>query len=70
MKTLKTDISITQHLAPLVPPDRIIVSESGLKTFEDIQAVQKVGAGAVLVGESLLSQKNAGTAARNLLGIK
>ncbi|MCT6841561.1 MAG: indole-3-glycerol phosphate synthase TrpC [Commensalibacter sp.] len=70
LKTLKTDISITQHLAPLVPPDRIIVSESGLKTFEDIQAVQKVGAGAVLVGESLLSQKNAGAAARNLLGIK
>ncbi len=70
LKTLTTDISITKHLAPLIPPDRIIISESGLKTHEDIQAVQKVGAGAVLVGESLLSQKNAGVAARNLLGIK
>lgn len=68
LKTLKTDIAVTKHLAPMIPPDRIIVSESGLKTPDDIQAVKAVGAGAVLVGESLLSQKNAGAAARNLLG--
>lgn len=70
LKTLKTDIAVTEALAPLVPPDRIIVSESGLKTAEDIARVQSVGASAVLVGESLLSQKNAGTAVRNLLGLK
>ncbi|MDI2090245.1 indole-3-glycerol phosphate synthase TrpC [Commensalibacter oyaizuii] len=70
LRTLKTDIAVTQALAPLVPPDRIIVSESGLKTFDDIHKVQSIGASAVLVGESLLSQQNAGAAVRNLLGLE
>lgn len=68
LRTLKTDIAVTEALSPLVPPDRIIVSESGLKTFDDISRVQAVGASAVLVGESLLSKQNAGTAVRKLLG--
>ncbi|CAI3922973.1 Indole-3-glycerol phosphate synthase (TrpC) (PDB:6BMA) [Commensalibacter communis] len=69
LRTLQTDIAVTEALSPLVPPDRIIVSESGLKTFDDIRRVQAVGASAVLVGESLLSQQNAGAAVRNLLGL-
>ncbi|CAK7192590.1 Indole-3-glycerol phosphate synthase [Commensalibacter sp. Nvir] len=70
LKTLKTDIAVTEELAPLVPPDRLIVSESGLKTFEDINRVRSVGASAVLVGESLLRQQNAGIAVRKLMGIE
>lgn len=69
LRTLKTDIAVTEALAPLVPPDRLVVSESGLKTCDDIRRVQSIGASAVLVGESLLSQQNAGSAVRNLLGI-
>lgn len=69
LKTLKTDIAVTEALAPLVPPDRIIVSESGLQTASDVQKVISVGASAILVGHSLLSQENAGVAARKLLEI-
>lgn len=69
LRTLKTDVAVTEALSPLVPPDRLVVSESGLKTFDDIRRVQSVGASAVLVGESLLLQQNAGAAVRNLLGI-
>lgn len=68
LKTLETNIDTTLELAPLVPPDRLIVSESGIKTHADLEKVGAVGASAVLVGESLLQELDPGLAARGLLG--
>nr|WP_245825162.1 indole-3-glycerol phosphate synthase TrpC [Neoasaia chiangmaiensis] len=68
LRTLKTDIQTTIDLAPLVPPDRIVVSESGIRTQDDIHRVGAVGASGVLVGESLLREDDPGAAARRLLG--
>lgn len=68
LKTLKTDIETTRQLAPLVPPDRIIVSESGIKTHDDVMKLAEIGATGFLVGESLLRQPDPGKAARALLG--
>lgn len=69
LKTLETDLQTTIDLAPLVPPDRLVVSESGIKTYADLERLGKVGATAVLVGESLLKEKDPGLAARKLLGL-
>lgn len=68
LRTLKTDIETTRRLAPLVPPDRLVVSESGIKTQDDLLRVGEVGASAVLVGETLLREEDPGAAARRLLG--
>ncbi|QDH14478.1 indole-3-glycerol phosphate synthase TrpC [Formicincola oecophyllae] len=68
LSTLQTNIQTTLELAPLVPPDRIIISESGIKTRKDMELVQSVGASAVLVGEALLEKLDPGLAARGLLG--
>nr|WP_070402576.1 indole-3-glycerol phosphate synthase TrpC [Kozakia baliensis]AOX16864.1 indole-3-glycerol phosphate synthase [Kozakia baliensis]GBR24502.1 indole-3-glycerol phosphate synthase [Kozakia baliensis NRIC 0488]GEL64763.1 indole-3-glycerol phosphate synthase [Kozakia baliensis] len=68
LRTLKTDIQTTLDLAPLVPPDRILVSESGIRTQDDVHRVGEVGASGVLVGESLLREPDPGLAARRLLG--
>ncbi|GAD09257.1 indole-3-glycerol phosphate synthase [Gluconobacter frateurii NBRC 103465] len=68
LRTLKTDIQTTLDLAPMVPPDRLVVSESGIKTQDDLLKVGEVGASAVLVGESLLREDDPGAAARRLLG--
>ena len=68
LKTLKTDLATTRELAPLVPPDRIIVSESGIKTHDDVTNLAAIGATGFLVGESLLRQPDPGQAARVLLG--
>lgn len=68
LRTLKTDIQTTIDLAPLVPPDRLVVSESGIRTQDDMMKVGAVGASAVLVGESLLREPDPGVAARRLLG--
>lgn len=68
LRTLKTDIQTTIDLAPMVPPDRLVVSESGIRTQDDMMKVGAVGASAVLVGESLLREPDPGVAARRLLG--
>ncbi|MFW7266710.1 indole-3-glycerol phosphate synthase TrpC [Gluconacetobacter sp. Hr-1-5] len=68
LKTLKTDLETTLQLAPLVPPDRIVVSESGIRTHDDVMRLNAVGASGFLVGESLLRNPSPGAAARILLG--
>ena len=68
LKTLKTDIQTTIDLAPMVPPDRLVISESGIRSQSDLMRVGDIGASAVLVGESLLRQDDPGAAARKLLG--
>jgi indole-3-glycerol phosphate synthase len=44
----------TEYLAPLVPDDAVVVSESGIETREDVQRVIQAGACAVLIGETLM----------------
>lgn len=70
LKTLTTDINTTRQLAPLVPPDRIIISESGIKTHAEIAQLASIGVTGFLVGETLLRQPDPGEAARTLLGLK
>lgn len=67
LKTLKTDTQTTVELAPFVPKDRLIVSESGLKTREDIHRMQAAGVHCFLIGESLLKQADVTHAAKDLL---
>ncbi len=68
LKTLKTDIATTEALAPLVPPDRVVVGESGLKTHDDLERLASVGVKRFLVGESLMRQDDVTAATKALLG--
>ena len=68
LKTLKTDIATTETLAPLVPADRVVVGESGLKTHDDLVRLARVGVVRFLVGESLMRQDDVTAATRALLG--
>lgn len=68
LKTLETDLQTTLILAPLVPPDRLVVSEGGICSKADLEKVGNVGASAVLVGTTLLREDDPGAAARKLLG--
>ena len=68
LKTLKTDLATTEALAPLVPPDRFLVAESGIRTTEDLRRLAAVGAHAYLVGESLMRQDDVAAATKALLG--
>ena len=69
LKTLKTDLSTTEALAPLVPPDRLLVSESGLSTPADLRRMKTAHAHCFLIGESLLRQNDLTAATRELANI-
>ena len=54
LKDFTVDSSNSKTLRSLIPSDRIFVSESGLKTPEDIKNIRDAGADAVLIGETLM----------------
>jgi len=58
LNTFKVDINTTLRLKPLIPPDRLVISESGIKTREDILLLESLGINAVLIGEALLTSRN------------
>jgi indole-3-glycerol phosphate synthase len=49
-----TDLETTLRLAPMVPKDRLVVSESGIHTREDVKRLQDGGIGAFLIGEAFM----------------
>ena len=67
LQNLKTDLSMSVRCAPFLPRDRLLVSESGIKTREDIRPMRQAGFHAFLVGESLLTQKDVSKAVQALL---
>ncbi len=68
LKTLRTDLAVTEELAPLVPPDRFLVAESGIRDTADLRRLSAVGPNCYLVGESLMRQDDVAAAVRTLLG--
>lgn len=66
LKTLRTDLAVTERLAGAVPSDRIVVSESGVYTRADVDRLSPV-ADAFLVGTSLMAQPDLPGAVRRLL---
>ena len=58
LDTFQVDLGTTLALAPLVPKDCIIVSESGISTGKDVRLLKKLGVDAVLVGTALMGSKN------------
>lgn len=67
LRTFTTDLGTTERLAGRIPRDRLIVAESGINAFADITRLRAAGAGAFLVGESLMRQHDVRQAAENLL---
>ncbi len=67
LKTLETDLSITEELAPAVPPDRFLIAESGIRNHVDLRRILAAGAHCFLVGESLMRQPDVAAATRGLL---
>lgn len=67
LKTLTVDLAVFERLARRTPPGRFLVAESGVKTASDIARLRRAGAGAFLVGESLMAQADVTVATRSLL---
>ena len=68
LRTFTTRLEHTLDLLPKIPADRVVVSESGIRTHADLERLRAAGARAVLVGESLMRAPDIGAALDELLG--
>jgi indole-3-glycerol phosphate synthase len=68
LKTFVTDLGTTLRLAPKIPRDVHVVAESGLSAPADLKRLAGAHVTSVLVGESLMRQKDVTAATRLLLG--
>jgi indole-3-glycerol phosphate synthase len=69
LRTFETKLEHTLELLPKIPPGRTVVSESGIKTHDDLELLEAVGVKAVLVGESLMRAPDIGAALDRLRGV-
>ena len=67
LRTFITDLAVTERLARLVPGDRVLVTESGIASPGDVARLAVAGARAMLVGESLMRERDVEAATRTLL---
>ncbi|EGJ20459.1 indole-3-glycerol-phosphate synthase [Cereibacter sphaeroides WS8N] len=67
LDTFEVSLDVTRDLARRVPEDRLIVSESGLYTPEDLADLARYGARCFLIGESLMRQADVEAATRAIL---
>ena len=67
LKTFHTDLKTTAELAQLAPAGALLVSESGVRSHDDLVALAGYGAKAFLVGESLMRSPDVAAATRALL---
>lgn len=66
LRTFRTTIETTLALLPAVPADRIVVTESGIATREDVKRLRDQGVAAFLVGEAFMRSPDPGAALRDL----
>lgn len=58
LHTLEVDFKTTERLFPLIPKDKTVVVESGIKSHQDILFLKILGVSAVLVGEAFMEAEN------------
>jgi len=67
LNTFTVDINTTHRLRPLIPQQRIVVSESGIRNRGDVEKLKGWGVNAVLVGEALVTASDVQNKVRELI---
>ena len=68
LHTLECDPHIAERLYTMIPKDRVVVVESGLKSYQDILFLKVFGVNAVLVGGSILAAADMKMFIQDLMG--
>ena len=68
LHTLKIDLKTTEKLFPLIPKDKIVVVESGIKSNQDVLFLKILGVNAVLIGEAFMEAQDIKKKIEELMG--
>ena len=68
LSTFQVDLNRTKEMVKHIPSGKIIVSESGISTNEDILMLNKIGVNAVLIGETFMKAKDICEKVREVMG--
>lgn len=69
LHTFETSLDTTYRLLPEIPGDRIVVTESGIHTQNDVKAMRERGVSSFLVGEAFMREPHPGAALKSLFSI-
>jgi indole-3-glycerol phosphate synthase len=69
LKSFTTNLEHTLRLRDQIPPEVVLVSESGIRNRADVERLEAAGVSAILVGESLMRSPDIGVAVERLLGM-
>jgi indole-3-glycerol phosphate synthase len=69
LRSFKVDLDHTLRLRERIPPECLVVGESGIRTREDVLRLEAAGVNAILVGETLMASPDIGAAVDRLLGV-
>ena len=68
LKTLKVDINTTFELKKEIPSNKVVVSESGINTREDVERLEYAGVDSMLIGTAFMEAKDIGKKIDELIG--
>jgi indole-3-glycerol phosphate synthase len=67
LRTFDVDLGLTERLRKLIPPEVVVVAESGIHSAEDARRMREAGADAILVGELLMRSADPAAQLRALI---
>ncbi|MCM8797408.1 MAG: indole-3-glycerol phosphate synthase TrpC [Candidatus Omnitrophica bacterium] len=68
LRTLEVDFKATEKLYPLIPKDKIVVVESGIKSYQDVLFCRILGVNALLIGEAFMQAEDIAKTVRQIMG--
>ncbi len=70
LRTFDVDLGVSERLIKKIPKDKVIVVESGMQSFQEVQKFKALGAHAVLIGETFLKAPDVGEKVREVMGME
>jgi indole-3-glycerol phosphate synthase len=67
LNTFRVDLATTQRLIRLIPENKVKVSESGIRTYEDVMFLKSLGINAVLIGEAFMEASDIAAKMREVM---
>lgn len=68
LHTLEVDFKITESLYPLIPKEKVVVVESGIKNYQDVLFLKILGVSAVLIGQVFMESEDIKKKVQEVMG--